>query len=505
MVRTSNVHGRGEDNDEAFLRSARWTTIQSLVVADNFIRMLHFTSNITEAYSLAKDVGRGAVWSGLLISAAWGLSFFGAVAGWKFASVSHSWQRYILTITPWMSVCVTFFYAIGANPPGSWMSNDCRQNLLMASRFIYGLGGSVQGMLLNIAGARVTPKSGMVQLELYKQCARTLGIGGGPILSALCACLLDKQDTRGRSAVPALVLAVIWATYAVAVQWLLANEDLMDEMVTAKDLEDRDYHGASEQDESTPLARQIPPEAAQNPTRDALSILTPSIFDSRRMIIIFGSLYGIERSFIISALESATSFILETEFGWGTKDAGLMVGGTFLLALPMMIVMRHSYRMVRRPASGGLDSSLMKRCTMLCVGGSLLLFAPKWAAPCMILVCNAVVFSSSYLASSVADGLALSYTIPGTAFTVENYMLVDQIAQNTFARVMGPITARYAIEVHGGRLTYAIFQLLVSLLGAAICHLLRSAEHSHYLKQQWTQGKGDAIGSWSDAKDKAEA
>merc|ERR1719240_1357297 len=123
----------------------------------------------------------------------------------------------------------------------------------------------------------------------------------------------------------------------------------------------------------------------------------------------------------------------------------------------------------------------MKSCTGMCVGASLFLLAPKGVAPAMILVCNAVVFSSSYLASSVADGLALSYTIPGTAFTVENYMLVDQIAQNTFARVMGPITARYAIEIHGGRFAYAFFQLLISLLGAGICHLLRSAEQSYHV------------------------
>lgn len=476
-----------ESNDEAFLRNTRWTTIQSLVVADNFIRMLHFTSNITEAYSLAKDVGRGAVWSGLLISAAWGLSFFGAFAGWRFASVSYSWQRHILTLTPWLSVLVNLFYAIGANPPGDWLSNNTRQNVLMASRFIYGLGGSVQGILLNISGARVTPNGGMVQLELYKQCARTLGIGGGPILSALCACLLDTKDTRGRSAVPALVLAVIWATYAVAVQWLIADGDLMDEMVAAKTEEDRSYPRPADTEEVTPLMRPAPVLPRDN-TRDALLSLTPAVLDPRRLIIIFGSLYGIERSFIISALESATSFILETEFGWGTKEAGLMVGGTFLLALPMMMFMQHSYRIVRRPASGGLDSSLMKRCTILCTGASLLLFAPKWAAPCMILVCNAVVFSSSYLASSVADGLALSYTIPGTVFTVENYMLVDQVAQNTFARVMGPITARYAIELHGGRMTYALFQLVISLVGAGICHFLRSAEHECLLKQ-WNGGE----------------
>jgi len=474
-----------EENDEAFLRSTRWATIQSLVVVDNFIRMLHFTSNITEAYSLAKDVGQGAVWSGLLISAAWALSFFGALAGWRFASISHRWQRQILILTPWLSVVVNLVYAVGANPPDNFMSNTSRQNLLMTSRFIYGLGGSMQGMLLNVAGARVTPKSCMVQLELYKQCARTLGIGGGPILSALCACLLDKEDTRGRSAVPALVIAVVWATYAVAVSFFLADESLMNEMVAAKSHDDESFPTTSE-NEVVPL---VAPPQSSDIAYDALRVLTPPVIDSRRLIIIFGSLYGIERSFIISALESATAFILETEFGWPTKKAGIAVGGTFLLALPIMLVMKSSYRTIKRPASGALDSSLMKNCTVACVGASVLLFAPTWAAPSLIIVCNAVVFSSSYLASSVADGLALSYTIPGTAFTVENYMLVDQIAQNTFARVLGPIMARYAIEQHGGRMSYAAFQVMVSLVGAVICHLLRHAESSH-MHKQWSEQYG---------------
>merc|ERR1719379_2694778 len=104
-------------NQDAFLHRMRWTTIQSLVVADNFLRMLHFTSNITEAYSLARDVGQGAVWSGLLISAAWGLSFFGALAGWRIATLSYETQRNVISMMPWLSVLVNLIYAFGANPP----------------------------------------------------------------------------------------------------------------------------------------------------------------------------------------------------------------------------------------------------------------------------------------------------------------------------------------------------------------------------------------------------
>merc|ERR1719375_416612 len=104
----------------------------------------------------------------------------------------------------------------------------------------------------------------------------------------------------------------------------------------------------------------------------------------------------------------------------------------------------------------------MKTCTTLCCLSSVLLFAP-WSV--MQLASCAIIFSSSYLASSMADGLALAHTVPGTLFSIENYVLVDQIAQNTVARMLGPTVARYAIKNYGGRVTYAGFQLVVSAVG----------------------------------------
>merc|ERR1719335_1612952 len=100
--------------------------------------------------------------------------------------------------------------------------------------------------------------------------------------------------------------------------------------------------------------------------------------------------------------------------------------------------------------------AFMKICTTVCCISSLLLFAPT---SYMMLASCAVIFSSSYLASSLADGLALAHTVPGTLFSIENYVLVDQIAQNTVARLLGPMAARYAIEQLGGRLAYAGLQL----------------------------------------------
>merc|ERR1719171_163383 len=95
---------------------------------------------------------------------------------------------------------------------------------------------------------------------------------------------------------------------------------------------------------------------------------------------------------------------------------------------------------------------------------------------CMLLGSCAIIFSSSYLASSMADGLALAHAVPGTLFSIENYVLVDQVAQNTVARLLGPMAARSFIQHHGGRPAYAAAQLVISFIGVLVCHMLHHAE-----------------------------
>jgi len=455
---------------------ARWLSVQRVVVVDNFLRMAQFTSNMTEAYSLAKEVGEDAVWSGLLISSAWGLSFLGALIGWRMAKMGHNLVFWTVKASPRIIVFITLLYVLGANPPEGWLTNETRKHMLLGSRFAYGLLASMQAVLFSINGARVTPASEMVDLEIYKQCARTLGIGGGPLLSALCSYLLlqvSKDSTGLRSSLPAILMMMLWVLFSVTVlQHFPQDAAAMDAMHRAKLEADQVATVNSE----AGLEENMP-----------VTVLEPlRIMDARRCVVVMGMLYGIERSFIVSALESATAFILETEFHYSSVAAGLAVGCTFLLAWPAMAALRFGSNICSCCSSSSMG--LLKICTHGACLASLLLF--KAMSPLILLSC-ALIFSTSYLASSITDGLALAYTEPGTTLCIENYVLVDQIGQNTLARLLGPVAARLAIRHGGGRATYAAFQVLVSVIGVAICKLLSHCEeicrrHRMMKKNLWS-------------------
>lgn len=457
LVKRSGENVNRQDHRDAKTEHDRWLTIQRVVVVDNFLRMAHFTSNMTEAWALAKEVGEDAVWSGLLISSAWGLSFLGALIGWRLAKMGHGVVFWTVKASPRLVVLITLLYVLGANPPEGWLTNDARKYMLLGSRFTFGLLGCIQAVLFSINGAKVTPASEMVDFEIYKQCARTLGIGGGPLLSAFCSFLLQRigQDSTGlRSAMPATIIIIAWVVFSLRVlNHFPQDAAAMDAMHEAKLEADQVASVSSERalEESSLMT-------AGDPLR---------IIDARRCVVVMGMLYGIERSFIVSALESATAFLLEEEFKYSPVHAGLAVGSTFLFALPAMTAIRYC------GSSASSNAGLLKICTHGACFSSLLLFT-YWS-PLILLSC-ALIFSTSYLASSITDGLALAYAEPGTALCIENYVLADQIGQNTVARLLGPVAARAAIRHGGGRATYACFQVLVSVIGVAICKLLTHCE-----------------------------
>lgn len=193
-----------------------------------------------------------------------------------------------------------------------------------------------------------------------------------------------------------------------------------------------------------------------------------TIVDARKYVVLMGMIYGIMRALTVSSLESATSFIVETQFHYDSITAGLAVGCTFLSALPLVLAVS-LYRGFGR--QGCTSSSwLLYACTSTSCLASLLLMIRSSRT---ILAADAVIFPTVYLASSITDGLALANTVPGTLFSTENYVMVDQIAQNAVARLVAPVAARYLIKQAGGQSRYAMLLFLLSLSGCGFCWVLQ--------------------------------
>eukprot|EP00746_Dinoflagellata_sp_MGD_P151899 gnl/MRDRNA2_/MRDRNA2_83310_c0_seq1.p1 gnl/MRDRNA2_/MRDRNA2_83310_c0~~gnl/MRDRNA2_/MRDRNA2_83310_c0_seq1.p1 ORF type:complete len:340 (-),score=67.94 gnl/MRDRNA2_/MRDRNA2_83310_c0_seq1:12-986(-) len=181
--------------------------------------------------------------------------------------------------------------------------------------------------------------------------------------------------------------------------------------------------------------------------------------------------YGVERALMVSALEAATSLILEIEFGWDINDVGLAVGLTFLLGLPVTLLLdlgRKNGMISETKLLTGLAITVVTSSVFFFPNITLAFGASGLPTVVIILMADCLIFSSGFFANGILDGFAVQCSVPGTVCSLENINLIDAFGQDTLARLTGPALARYLTSSHG-RGAYSILQLCVSSLGCLTC------------------------------------
>jgi len=178
------------------------------------------------------------------------------------------------------------------------------------------------------------------------------------------------------------------------------------------------------------------------------------------VIVIVGCLViSALRSFIVSSLESASSFLLETKFGWdhSHRTTGAAVGATFLSCIPAKLV--HG-RLRGRLAT----SSWIRVLTCTALLGSTLFHTrvtdrfPHSQQSLLILIGDAVVFSCIYLADGLSVSVMAAYFQPqGTWLDSGRVMLVFGLLNAGVGRTLGPWWSRFALA-SGGQDFYATTQ-----------------------------------------------
>jgi len=161
------------------------------------------------------------------------------------------------------------------------------------------------------------------------------------------------------------------------------------------------------------------------------------------------------RAAVTSAVEGATSLLLEMEYAWHPRNIGIVIGATFLCCLPAKLAIDSS------KAALTVFQWIHILCSISIIG-SLLLFRRSWFT---LLLADVLLFPSLYLSDGMVRGLMQQYALPSGSVFDQNHTTFWAMVLNSCGRYLGPWTARCLLE-KANQTSYAICQ---SMLTAAFC------------------------------------
>eukprot|EP00927_Polykrikos_kofoidii_P042979 TRINITY_DN37037_c0_g1_i1.p1 TRINITY_DN37037_c0_g1~~TRINITY_DN37037_c0_g1_i1.p1 ORF type:complete len:603 (+),score=77.85 TRINITY_DN37037_c0_g1_i1:51-1859(+) len=435
------------DDEGALLLGRRIVQAARLVLT--ILQCAHFTSVIPESNGLIHDIGYGPTASGFLIGSAWVLvvpSLF--VGKYIHVSCSSAWCRVAIVVFVFVYAIAAAFFALFANPP-AWMqlTKGHRCIGLLISRLIFGI-GSIADTLIATLSVSVTPRTEQIPLAVAVSCSATIGLGLGPLLCPFATWALNASSYSARAAAVQYLFATLWAVF---VAFLVAGfPSNMGGLAQAKRTCDEaaEDGGVAQEDDCAV---------------EHLNV------DLRRKIWFTSLVYGFERALIVSALEAATAFVLEVEFGWSTTTTGLAVGISFLAAVPLAL-----FGEVVKARRLLTPLQLLPACACICCLGSCLLFPQISVSRSsargskIVLAADALIFSTGYMSNGIMDGLAYRASDADSTYTQVNYWMACEFVQSLGGRLIGPVAARWLLASHG-RTYYAALQFCVSFIGCMSC------------------------------------
>lgn len=171
------------------------------------------------------------------------------------------------------------------------------------------------------------------------------------------------------------------------------------------------------------------------------------------------------RAFSTSSLEAATAMLLEEEYGLGERSVGLLIGASFMLALPTQLSFDRVSQLISK-------ATYVRVLMGVCVLGSFMLredvgqFLSGGATSgkvAVIICADMLLFPAMYLTGAVVEGAGFRLVGgEGTLFSTNNYTLGLGVFATGFGRSLGPPCARLALSVPNGQTAYSWLQTLVS-------------------------------------------
>lgn len=404
---------------------------RSVFLLQNGFAYINFSIVILDSYSLASQMGRGPAFSGAVIGIYMMGLGIGAVAGWTLFKVQPlAWKDHGRSILLFAQ-CLQLIGAVGYTFVAVAVTYDIPltvdgENAMLASRVFMGLGAGMCTNLAQVSFIHLTPKDDRPKQMVRFMMANMTGIAMGPLLASTQG-FLDFCPGVGtqhaRFELVGLVKVVnCLGTLAAVLLW---------------------YPRMQHVEDNEPA--QV---AVEHQATDKISIFK----DPRTWVLAGCLMVNIVCPLCISALESATSFLLETSYDWNRNDIGVVVSGTFLAIAPL----RCAYTTFKDKLSEVGWIRLLSAFVM--IGSVLMITKPH--TPLKLLVADAIMFPCLCWVNSLAVGIAQQHLFPqGSWLDASNFVLAHLCAGNLISRTLGPILGRIVTH-YGGQNMYGVCQLL---------------------------------------------
>mmetsp|Transcript_45260 Transcript_45260/g.107710 ORF Transcript_45260/g.107710 Transcript_45260/m.107710 type:complete len:612 (+) Transcript_45260:95-1930(+) len=459
--------------------------LQIEVYCDSWIAGMTSTSMAPLALPLSHDLGHGAQFSGLMMSSLAMLTALGAGLGSFMAPrLSPQSKRCLIAF---LLACATFSLTIqGLVSHGfSFFATLPRRDVVfIAARVFQGFVYFMWVSLLFGVTAEVCQPPLRVRQQLYQNLALMVGNGSGPFVVAILTSSSENSEAASFGlAAPIYASAAFYAFHTVAA-WMVVPTTPEAVAAAAEDTCGMELVAA---DGQASVDRCLP---------DVMPCDQRSLF-LRKLLYCFGNLYGVERAVVTISLEAATSFVLETHFGWATSRIGTWIGIVYLLgtlvAWPLTVFKDYIGELL-----------LMKIGSSTAVIGSVLLAIFIHRAEYVVLLADFLLFSACFVGSGIAEGLALAAAIPESSwFNLENYWSFSNIMKHNVGRFFAPLMVRSTIG--SSTALYGAAQVSLTAVGFVLCHAVAYTVHG--LKSQGTaktlEGDDAPLESWDTTPDTA--
>eukprot|EP00403_Amphidinium_massartii_P007859 CAMPEP_0178385378 /NCGR_PEP_ID=MMETSP0689_2-20121128/8002_1 /TAXON_ID=160604 /ORGANISM="Amphidinium massartii, Strain CS-259" /LENGTH=599 /DNA_ID=CAMNT_0020005659 /DNA_START=39 /DNA_END=1835 /DNA_ORIENTATION=- len=431
------------------------------------------TSLAPLALSLSLEAGHGAQFSGLILAAVYMASGPGAIVGRLLVTrLSQPAKRYVSVILLGLVSACFFINAMLVHDVPLFWSMRHKDAVFIAMRVAAGFACWAYVSIMLPMVTEVTPITERVKQQLRQNQALMAGCGLGPLLVAVFAAgpLESAQTPPFVLAAPLYVTAALLGAHAVAA-WVITPCDA--EMMT---------EAAAVAADSCLIEEAV----AHNAVTGTLALPAELPKDERslwlrKLMFCFGALYGVERAVVTVALESATSYVLETHFHWSLSKIGLSVGIVYLLGFAATFPLS-----VLKDRMGELF--LMRSLSYLALAASVLLVTFIYQSEFVVLFADFVLFTACFLASGVAEGMNLAAAIPGDPwFNQENAWCFRSIVKQNIGRFCGPLVVRSTIW-HSATL-YGVVQVSMTFGGCILCYgLYQSVRELTYRSKSEAEG-----------------
>lgn len=425
--------------------SVRWARVDgSVEVARSFLvllagyNMMCYSIVILDSYQLSIALSKHATFSGLMISVYQLGAGIGSCVMWCLLKCRPILWKQSSGSVLLFALLVHLLGAVGYTMACERMSHSASTKwlpaLLVSSRLVSGIGGGSWLQLGDMSIARLSPHNQRPYHIGRAILAATVGLGLGPVISALCSSIISGAAASAAAvdfAVSGILQVVMTVVMSIAIACYFP-----------------DLTGATDFLQGEETMR----NGSSNNCVDNRSNEKGSTWLGQAVVVAACIAMTACRAFGASSLEVATSLLLEVKYKWRPRAVGLAMAIPAFGTVPL--------RLAQQTLVGQFTAvSWIRLLSCVCLLSALLLSLVERAVWIVALDC--VVFPLLYWSEAQSTGIMQQHFFPeGSWLDANNATLLRLLVCNAAGRFLGPIAARWQI-IRGGLDMYSVQQVLV--------------------------------------------